>query len=179
MNQGTGAQHGTAEHSYRSRHRQRSPHRTTHVNPVDARANPAGQEEAIDWLTALAGVHDRLDALERFRNLHATSLARLAEEGGYTSNNLKIVMNDIGAYKNHITNTHENMDKVITARFSEVPERLDSLKATIDSMTEILPPSMTILDAKLKELEKAIAENQTVYEGKPVGRGTEPPSTLR
>ena len=75
---GTRAQHGHAEQSYRSRNRQRSPHRQSdrYVRETSVRANPAGEQEALDWLSALEGVHDRLDALERHRSSMKTAATR-------------------------------------------------------------------------------------------------------
>ena len=170
---GTRAQHGTAEQGYRSRNRQRSPHRQSdrYARETSVRANPAGEQEALDWLQALEGVYDRLDALERHNNLHAATIAKLNEDGGYTSKKLKIVENDITAYKNFLSSTHTNMESVLKNKFDGLNNQINVIQSTLDSITSIIPPAIETIDAKIKEVEVAFAQSQTIYTGTPVPPG--------
>ena len=154
---GTRAQHGTAEQGYRSRNRQRSPHRQSdrHARETSVRANPAGEQEAMDWLHALEGVHDRLDALERHSNLHAAHIAKVNEDGGYTANKLTIVENDLASYKNFLSATHTNMDSVLNSKFDGLNNKINVIQGTLDSITSIIPPAIETIDAKIKEVEAA------------------------
>ena len=152
--------HGSTENkssSRRPRSRDRRDHddvmRGSNGGPTNIRSGPAGVQERMEWLDALADVKQRITSIETTNRSLAQSCAHSEEVTRNHTHRLQIIEDDIPKYKEYI-------QAVIFNHPSSIDKKLTSLDGRFEDMAntnaQIIGFKMAGIDDKIVNLEAMI-----------------------
>ena len=148
-NSAPGARHGSVEHGLGPRDRTGRRERSRDQPNRGASQQPVGPQNAMDLETRFVSIEDRLDTTERYIRLHAQTIAITDEVVTDNRNKIKIIADDIDAYKNYLQNTLGSIEKYVNDKTDFAQSANTNLAAMLASHVENVGHKMVELESKL------------------------------
>ena len=123
-----GARHGSFERGG-ARNRDRSRDHPIQPGPLQP---PLGPQNTADLEKRFEDVNDRLDTVERYLRLHAQTIAITDEVVSDGRQKLKLVTEDIDAYKNYMQTTLGSVETFVTDKMSSTQMATTTLASNIE-----------------------------------------------